>query len=105
MAPFTDRLFIGLGGHVVAIDAASGTELWRAKLKGKDVVTVRVTGKRVYGATKGELFCLDQTTGHVLWRNPLKGLGMGIVAFGQSGDEVVAAAKTAEQAAAAAAAV
>jgi outer membrane protein assembly factor BamB len=105
MARFTDRLFIGVGGHVVAIDAATGTELWRAKLKGKDVVTVHVAGKRVYGGFKGELFCLDPTTGHVLWHNPLKGLGMGLVAFARSDDEVVAAAKAAQEAAAAAAAV
>jgi outer membrane protein assembly factor BamB len=98
-----DRLFIGLGGHLVAVDAATGTELWRAKLKGSDVVTVRVAGKFLFGATKGELFCLDPTTGEIRWHNRLKGLGTGIVAFGASGDEIVAAHRAAEQAAAAAA--
>jgi outer membrane protein assembly factor BamB len=96
-----DRLFIGLGGHVVAVDPATGSEVWRTKLKGSDVVTVCLAGRHVYGATKGELFCLDRATGHVLWHNRLKGLGMGIVAFAQSGDEVVAAARAAEAAAAA----
>jgi outer membrane protein assembly factor BamB len=104
MARSADRLFIGLGGHVVAIDPATGSEVWRAKLKGSEVVTVCLAGTHVYGATRGELFCLDRATGHVLWHNRLKGLGTGIVAFARSGEEVAAAARAAEAAAAAAAA-
>ena len=30
----TDLLVIGVGGHAVAIDPETGTELWRTKLKG-----------------------------------------------------------------------
>ena len=102
MARLTDRQFIGLGGHVVAVDASSGAEFWRTKLKGSDVVTVCVVGTRILAGAKGELFCLDPGTGHILWHNRLKGLGTGIVAFACSGDEVVAAAKAAQDAAAAA---
>jgi len=103
MARLADRLFIGLGGHIVAVDVASGSEIWRTRLKGADVVTVCVSGNRVLGGTKGELFCVDPTTGDILWHNRLKGLGTGILAFASSGDEVVAAAKAAQEAAAAAA--
>lgn len=102
MARLTDREFVGLGGHVVAIDVTSGSEIWRTKLKGTDVVTLRVAGNRVLGGAKGELFCLDPATGSILWHNRLKGLRTGIVAFASSGDEVVAATKAAEAAAAAA---
>jgi outer membrane protein assembly factor BamB len=104
MAQLTDRQFIGLGGHVVAIDLASGTELWRTKLKGSDVVTLCLAGDRVLAGAGGELFCLDSSTGSILWRNRLKGLGTGILAFGANGDEVVAAMKAAQRAAAAASA-
>lgn len=102
MARLNDRQFIGLGGHVVAVDAASGAEIWRSKLKGSDVVTLCVAGNRIVAGAKGELFCLDPATGSILWHNRLKGLGTGIVAFASSGDEVVAAVKAAQEAAAAA---
>lgn len=104
MARLADRLFIGIGGHIVAVDAASGTELWRTHLKGSDVVTVSIAGNRVFGGTKGELFCVDTATGEILWNNKLKGLGTGIVAFGASGAEIAAAVAAAQHAAAAAAA-
>lgn len=102
MARLYDRQFVGLGGHVVAVDAASGTEIWRTRLKGADVVTLCVAGNHILAGTKGELFCVDPGTGSILWHNRLKGLGTGIVAFASSGDEVVAATKAAQQAAAAA---
>jgi outer membrane protein assembly factor BamB len=83
----------------VAIDAASGAEIWRTRLKGADVVTVSVVANRVLGGTKGEVFCLDPATGTILWHNRLKGLGTGIVAFTSSGAEVTAATEAREQAA------
>jgi hypothetical protein len=87
----------------VAIDASTGTEIWRTKLKGSSVVTVCVTANRLYGGGGGELFCLEPASGSIVWRNRLKGLGTGIVAFASSRDEVIAAARAAEEAAAAAA--
>ena len=104
MSGMTDREFAGLGGHVVAIDAASGAEIWRSKLKGADVVTLCVVANRVLAGTKGEVFCLDPATGTILWHNRLKGLGTGIVAFSSSGAEVVAAVEAKAQAARAGAA-
>jgi len=101
MARARDRLFLGVGGHVVAIDPATGDEIWRTRLKSTTVTTVWSDGKRVYGGAQGELFGLDAATGNLLWHNKLKGLGMGIVAF--PGSSLEAAAAAAAQAAAAAA--
>ena len=101
MARARDRLFLGVGGHVVAIDPATGDEIWRTRLKSTTVTTVWSDGKRVYGGAQGELFGLDAASGNLLWHNKLKGLGMGIVAF--PGSSLEAAAAAAAQAAAAAA--
>ncbi len=87
----TNNLIIGVGGHVVAIDSTTGTEVWRTKLKGSDIVTLVLQDGRVYAGARGELFCLDASSGSILWRNNLKGLGMGLVAFG--GDQEIAAAE------------
>jgi len=100
MARARDRLFLGVGGHVVAIDPVTGDEIWRTRLKSTTVTTVWSDGKRVYGGAQGELFGLDAASGNLLWHNKLKGLGMGIVAF--PGSSLEAAAAAAAQAAAAA---
>ena len=100
MARARDRLFLGVGGHVVAIDPATGDEIWRTRLKSTTVTTVWSDGKRVYGGAQGELFGLDAASGNLLWHNKLKGLGMGIVAF--PGSSLEAAAAAAAEAAAAA---
>jgi len=97
-----NRLYIGVGGHVVALDSATGTELWRTKLKTSTLTTVWFDGGRVYGGAQGELFCLDPATGHIQWRNRLKGLGLGVVAFPGSPQEAVAAAQASARRAAAA---
>jgi outer membrane protein assembly factor BamB len=94
-------LFLGIGGHVVAIDAATGEETWRTRLKATTFTTVWSDGTRVYAGALGEVFCLDAATGHVLWHNPLKGLGRGIVAFPGGGVEAAAALAAAQAAAAA----
>ncbi len=74
-------LFIGIKGHVLALDRTSGAELWRTPLKGGDFVTVTVQDA-VYASTKGELYCLDPSTGSIKWHNRLKGLGLGILSIG-----------------------
>ncbi len=100
----SELLVIGVGGHAVAIDPETGTELWRTKLKASSFITVFPAGPRVFAGAGGELFCLDAASGNVLWRNKLKGLGLGVVAFSASTDAVVSAAVQAQRAAAAAAA-
>ena len=74
-------VYVGIKGHVAAIDSATGSELWRTKLKGADFVTVGHDEELVYGATKGELFALEPHTGTVVWCNKLKGLGLGLTAI------------------------
>lgn len=99
-----DRLIVGVGGHVVALSASDGTELWRTQLKGGDFVTVRSAGGRVFAGASGQLFCLDGETGQVLWRNKLKGLGLGLVSLGDAADDAAGAYRLAQKRAAAAAA-
>jgi outer membrane protein assembly factor BamB len=100
-----EALIIGIGGHAVSIDPATGTELWRAKLKGSDFVTVYDVGHYIFAGTSGVLFCLDASTGRILWKNELRGLGTGLVTF-MANDGAAGAATLAKrrQAAAAAAA-
>ncbi len=74
-------LFIGLGGHAVAIDRSTGTELWRTKLKPAAFCTVHFDGRNLFAGASGQLYCLDPATGEVRWHNKLPRLGMGIVAF------------------------
>ena len=95
MASSKLNLIIGIGGHAVALDPATGTELWRTKLKASQLVTVKQLSGKVYAGAGGELFCLDQSTGNILWRNPLKGLGLNILAFAGDSDLVAAAAAAA----------
>src|SRR4030095_9185794 len=90
MARLKDRVFIGIGGHAVAIDAASGSEVWRTKLKSSTFVTISPSSDRILAGAGGEIFCLDPASGSVLWHNKLKGLGLGVVAF-SGGSELVAA--------------
>jgi glucose dehydrogenase len=101
-----DCVYLGVKGHVVAIDSGTGKELWRTKLKGGDFVTVGHDGTRVYGATKGELYALDAHTGTVVWCNKLKGLGLGLISIltEQGSSSIEAAAKKLQEAQAAAAA-
>lgn len=77
----SELLFVGIKGHVVALEAYDGTERWRTKLVGNDFVSVASDGDRLYAAARGEVFCLDRTTGTVLWRNGMKGLGWGLASL------------------------
>jgi outer membrane protein assembly factor BamB len=83
-------LVIGIGGNVVAIDPASGTEIWRTKVNRSEFVTVEPAGSVVFAGAGGELFCLDATRGEILWHNKLKGLGTGLISF--AGSEVTVSA-------------
>lgn len=94
------QLFVGVGGHLLAIDPATGTERWRTKLKTGSFVTVFLAGKRVYAGAAGELFCLDPASGHILWRNKLPGLGVGVVAFAGDSEIIQQSAAAAASAAA-----
>jgi outer membrane protein assembly factor BamB len=101
-------VYVGIKGSVVALDRASGSEVWRVDLKGGDFVNVLVIENDIFAAAKGEVFCLDQSTGQVKWHNPLKGLGWGLVSIavpgGQTNPAPPAQKRRQEQQAAAAAA-
>ncbi len=74
-------IYVGIKGCVVALDRATGTQVWLASLRGSEFVNVFLGDTDLYAATKGELFCLDPATGHIRWRNPLRGLGWGLVSI------------------------
>ena len=79
-----DFVIIGIKGTVLALDGATGQELWRTHLKGSYFTTVSHQGDRVFAGTRGEMFCLDAQSGQVLWHNPLKGMGFGIITIGDA---------------------
>jgi outer membrane protein assembly factor BamB len=97
-------IYIGIGGHVVAISALSGEERWRCKLKRSSFITLLVQPNAVYAGAAGELFCIDPSSGTIRWQNRLNGLGTGVIAFNAASTaSVLAAAVAAAQAAAVAA--
>jgi outer membrane protein assembly factor BamB len=77
-------VYIGIHGTVVALDAATGTELWRTTVKGAQFVNVALVDGGLYASASGELFALDPATGQILWNNKLKGLGLGLVTIAGS---------------------
>ena len=74
-------IFIGVKGTVLALDRATGEELWRTELKGGDFVNLLLDDGDLLASARGEVFCLDPVTGEIRWNNPLRGLGWGLVAF------------------------
>jgi outer membrane protein assembly factor BamB len=83
-------LYIGINGHAIALDRATGVEIWRTPLKGDFVNVVELDGA-LYATGSGELFCLDPFTGNIRWHNPLKGLGRGLVSIAAGGHQAVLA--------------
>ena len=69
---------VGIKHSVVALDAETGEEVWRTKLKGYTFAGVFRDGDALYATASGEVFRLDPETGAVLWNAPLKGLGTGL---------------------------
>ncbi|MBL0171789.1 MAG: PQQ-binding-like beta-propeller repeat protein [Gemmatimonadaceae bacterium] len=86
-------LYIGIGSHVVALDATSGEEIWRTKIKSSSFVTVCVIDSAVYAGAGGELFCLNARSGETVWTNKLKGLGHGLIAFAGADASAAASAQ------------
>lgn len=82
---FTNLVYIGIKGCVLALDRATGAQVWSTSLRGGEFVNVVLSEGELYGATKGELYCLDPATGHIRWHNPLKGLGWGLVSIAAPG--------------------
>ena len=85
----SDIVFLGIKGSVVALDRATGTQVWATHLKGRDFVNVVLDEGEIYAAASGELFCLDQSTGQVRWHNPLKGFGWGLMTIATRGSSQI----------------
>ena len=81
----SNSVYAGIKGSVVALDRATGAQIWITSLKGSDFVNVMLDDDDLYASSKGELYCLDPATGHIRWHNPLKGLGWGLVSIATSG--------------------
>ena len=77
----SDLVFVGIGKSVVALNRATGEQVWATRLKGYDFVNVVLDGGKIFASTCGEIFCLDPFTGDVLWHNPLKGFGTGLASI------------------------
>jgi outer membrane protein assembly factor BamB len=77
-------VFVGIKSSVVAIDERTGTEVWRAKLRSSDYVTVLWNGEALFAANAGEMWRLDPEHGDILWHNELKGMGRGVVSLASS---------------------
>ena len=74
----SELVFIGIKGSVVALNRATGQQVWATHLKGSDFVNVVLQDEAVLATCCGELFCLDPLKGDTVWHNPLKGFGTGL---------------------------
>jgi len=73
----SELVFVGIKGSVVALNRATGQQVWATRLKGSDFVNVTLQQGILLASCCGEIFCLDPLTGKALWHNPLKGFGPG----------------------------
>ena len=74
----SDLVFVGIKGSVVALERATGEQVWATHLKGWDFVNVVLHDDAILATCQGEIFCLDPRTGNRRWHNPLKGFGTGL---------------------------
>ncbi len=99
-------IFVGLNGHVAALDRDTGQKIWRCSELKSGPITLLLDGDRLIVSTNGYIYCLDPLTGRVLWNNPLKGYGLGIAHLtsvrGQSNQTMYQQAAAASDAASAA---
>jgi outer membrane protein assembly factor BamB len=77
-------VFIGIKGSVVALNRATGQQVWATHLKGSDFVNVVVQNGAVLASCQGEIFSLDPLTGVGMWHNSLKGFGTGLATIATS---------------------
>ena len=82
-------VFVGIRGSVVALNRATGEQLWATRLKGYDFVNVVLDRGAVFATSWGEIFCLDPLTGVVLWHNRPKGHRVEVfIQFGHEADAI-----------------
>ena len=98
-------VYLGIKGHVAAIEIETGRERWRTQVRSNSSITnVAVVDEVVLVYARGHLFGLRKETGKILWENELSGLGYGYGILGVEGGQgaTLAAAAAKQQAAAAA---
>lgn len=76
---------IGIRGTALALDRATGAEVWRTPLKGAGFVNLVFDRGYLFATTKGEVFCLDPVDGQILWTNPMRGMGLGLATIATPG--------------------
>jgi outer membrane protein assembly factor BamB len=77
-----DIIFIGIKHSVVALERATGREVWRTKLPSAGgFVTVLCDGRNIFAGSSGKMYGLD-LNGNLLWKNELSGLGYGLICLG-----------------------
>jgi outer membrane protein assembly factor BamB len=74
----SELIFIGIKGSVVALNRATGEQVWATHLKGSDFVNVVFENGKLFATCEGEAFCIDPLSGTGLWQNRLKGFGTGV---------------------------
>jgi outer membrane protein assembly factor BamB len=105
----SELVFVGIKGSVVALNRATGQQVWTAHLKGSGFVNVVLDEGAILASAQGEIFCLNPPTGIRMWHNPLKGFGTGLAAIATQqnpgvGNAAALAQRRCEEAAAASAA-
>lgn len=104
-------LYVGTNHFVVALDPATGEELWRTKLRGSGhghPVAILIQRDQLFVGCFGQAYCLDRRDGKILWHNNLPGTGYHAVILAMegsagSGPDVLLAANHAKRRADAAA--
>lgn len=82
----SDLVFIGINGSVVALNGATGEQVWVKQVGGglggaSAFVNIVLQSGVLLATCRGEVFCLDPLTGNLRWHNPLKGYGLGLAAI------------------------
>lgn len=103
----SDLVFPGMKRSVVALNRATGEQVWVTNLIGADFVNLVLQDETLFASAYGEVFCLDPLTGQVRWHNKLEGFGTGLVTialesnYGSGNLSVLAAKRRRDEAAAA----
>lgn len=87
MAKRTNSIYVGTGRFVLALDAETGTELWRTKLPStiSGVVSLMLDGPNLFVGHCGRVFRLSALTGAIEWQNGLPRTGYSPVIMAAAG--------------------
>jgi outer membrane protein assembly factor BamB len=92
--PRSERIiFAGTGRHVIALNSATGEEIWRTRLPSgtSNIVSLMLVGDFLYAGHSGRVYCLDPLTGAIRWENSLRRTGYSAVILGAAGSASSAA--------------